>query len=107
MRREISNPSDRATIDYTDPLATCLAVVLLGRGRYGIREEMPTFFMGGHDEWFTETFGMSLQMAFDQTDKSRIAAALDTVQLEGERTSLNDIVGHAKDIAERLREDAP
>jgi hypothetical protein len=108
MRREVSNPSDYATIEYKDMLAACLAVCIVGNGKYGIVDDegdqgMPIFLFGGHDEWFTSKFGMDFETAFAQTDKEKIAAALESMQLRGERSSMNDFCGRAHEMAKALR----
>lgn len=110
-RMEIANPSDKATIDCTDILACRIAVALLGGGKYGLikksgETDMPPFIFGGHDEWFEENHGMSFVEALNKTSKIAIADALDSIELVYERTSINDFVGRAHDMAEQLRNTA-
>lgn len=108
MRREISNPSDYATIDCTDKIAASIAIVIMGQGHYGIIDDegdegMPIFLFGGHDEWFKGKFGKSFEEAIETTGISRIADALDTIQLDGKRTSMNDFTARAHRLAKELR----
>jgi hypothetical protein len=108
MRLEISNLSDKATIDCSDRVAACLAVVVLSGGAYGIIDDdgnngMPIFLFGGHDEWFQKEFGNTFKETLKEVGNNRIADALDTVQLVYERTSLNDFTKTAHIMAEKLR----
>ena len=106
-RQELINPSDKITIDCTDFEAACIGVCLLGCGKYGIQgapgEDMPLFLFGGHDEWFTNTFGDLFEMRLNAMPRERIAVALESMRVEGERTSVNDICGVAQRLAKRLR----
>lgn len=114
MRQEIINPSDHATIDTTDRLSAALAVTVIGSGRYSIRSNedendslnMPMFLFGGVDEWFMSEFGVTFEDALSQVDRIKVAEALESIQLSGERSSMNDIVGRAKSMAEAIREEA-
>ncbi|BBB29343.1 hypothetical protein [Neptunomonas japonica] len=111
MRLEISNPSDKATIDCSDRIAACIAVCIIGRGRYGIIDDesdngMPIFLLGGSDEWFQDQFNTGFHDAFEKTGRPRIATALESVQLEQGRSSMNDFTSRAHDIAKQLREHA-
>jgi len=108
MRLEISNPSDKATIDCTNMLAARLAVLILANGNYGIIDDegdngMPIFLFGGHDEWFKEKHGMTVSEALDAVPNSDIADALASVALAGERSSLNDFTARAHKMADGLR----
>lgn len=110
MRLEISNPSDKATIDCTNMLAARLAVIILAEGAYGIIDDkdgngMPIFLFGGHDEWFVKNHGMTFREAAQSIPKSEIADALESIQLEGKRTSMNNFVERAKRIADNLRKE--
>ncbi|MFI2810174.1 hypothetical protein [Microbulbifer sp. JSM ZJ756] len=109
MRREISNPSDKATIDCSDREAACLAVLILGQGKYGIIDDegdqgMPIFVFGGVEEWIEDTFGKSIEQFQESVSHARLAAALESVQLEGVRSSMNDFTGRAHQYAAQLRE---
>jgi oligoribonuclease NrnB/cAMP/cGMP phosphodiesterase (DHH superfamily) len=102
---EISNPSDQVFIDCDNFEATCLAVVMLGEGQYGLEgidndRKMPVFLFGGHDEFFLETFGKDFEGSLNAMPHTELVKAFDGVYMEHERTSLNDIVGRAKQLAE-------
>lgn len=108
MRLEISNPSDKATIDCSNLIAAHLAILILAGGRYGIIDDdgtngMPIFLFGGHDEFFQDRHGLTVGNALEKVGLNEIAKALDSIELEGDRTSLNDFTGRAKEIAEQLR----
>jgi len=108
MRLEISNPSDKATIDCSNLIAAHLAVLILAGGRYGIIDDkglngMPIFLFGGHDEFFQDKHGLTVGDALEKVGMDEIAKALESIELEGERTSLNDFTMRAKEIAEQLR----
>lgn len=108
MRLEISNPSDKATIDCSNLIAAHLAVLILAGGRYGIIDDegtngMPIFLFGGHDEFFQDKHGLTVGDALEKVGMDEIAKALESIELEGERTSLNDFTKRANEIAEQLR----
>lgn len=59
-RYEIINPSDKVIVSCDDDTVAAAVVLLLGRGRYGLRRcdgsdnkqvTLPIFLMGGSDEW--------------------------------------------------------
>lgn len=107
MRLEISNPSDKATIDCTNLLAAHLAVVLLASGRFGIIDDdgehgMPIFLFGGHDEFFQNKHGKALKDAFYSCGYKEVAKALKSIELVGERSSLNDFTSRAHELADEL-----
>ena len=107
MRLEISNPSDKATIDCSNLLAARLAVLILSNGKYGIVDDeggngMPIFLFGGHDEWLQEKHGKNFEQAIKDTPRIEIADALMSIKLDGERTSLNDFTERAHRMAELL-----
>jgi len=100
--REISNPHDKVTIDYTDKDAARIAVLLLGSGRYGIRGEggMPVFILGGSAEWIKSEYGMDIDAWFDSVPAKRIVAAFRTISNTGRVTSMSDIVSFAHKYAD-------
>ena len=62
---EIVNPSDKCTLEAFDHEVAAIACVLIGNGKYALdgidtKLEVPIFMFGGHDEWFTETFGRNV-----------------------------------------------
>ena len=136
---EITNPSDPYTIEGDDLAVVCVATILLGHGAYGLctangERAMPVLLFGGHELWFTEKFGSTLEELLPATPYARIADCLDTVLIgsfrerqeyhrtlqliddpekrllyserwhEGRRSSLNDIGGMARRLAKALRQ---
>ena len=105
-RGEIYNPSDKAFIDVADPKAACAAVLFLSHGKYALKGEgvdMPVFWPGSDAcMWWLDTFGVGLSQ-YLEGHKQDVAAALESVELAGERTSMNDIMGRAKAYAKGLR----
>lgn len=99
---EISNPHDEAYIDAPTDVIAVATVAVLGEGKYAAKREGfdgPFFFIGGHDEWFSKHTGVSC-LDFLRAHSGDIAAALRTVRLARERTSLFDMVSTAKRLAE-------
>lgn len=113
MKFEIVNPSDKYTMEAVDLEVAAVAVSLLGDGAYPLTglgedegQDVPPFLFGGHDEWFAQKFGMN----FEETGRhviehrhSELADALDSVTIEGRRSSLNDIGGRAKNLSIAVR----
>jgi len=109
MRLEISNPSDKATIDCSNLIAAHLAVLILAEGKYGIIDNtgengMPVFLLGGHDEFFKKKHGLTVGEALEKIPHCEIADALESVQLEDERSSMSDFKKRAQEMAAQLRE---
>lgn len=101
-RREVTNPHDKITIDYSDPEAAQIAVLLVGGGAYGIADEMPIFILGGSEEWAQETYGKSLADFADTVSSERVIKALRSMQLEHVRSSMSDPVGKAHGYADAM-----
>ncbi len=112
MEYEIINPSDpyRMTADRLDVAA--VAVCLLGDGKYAAKprgegEEVPMFLFTSPDSWFIERFAMSYADTANTIIEHRgeeLARVFDSVTLErAERSSLNDIGGRAKALAQAVR----
>jgi hypothetical protein len=104
---EIINPSDKAYITSDNFEVACVAVCVLGNGHYGLHEvdgekRMPPFLFRHPDEFFKDNFGKTFEESLKSTDKAKISAALKTVHLDGERTSLNNIVKTARAYAKAL-----
>lgn len=112
LRFELINPSDPYTFTAPDLETAALAVVLLSRGQYGGKSldggnDVPIFLFGGHNEWFTEKFGRTVQESLDHIAHEAIAACLDTFTLgREERSSMNNIGKGAQMLAKALRERA-
>ena len=103
--REIVNPSDKVTIDCEDLEAARIAVILLGQGWYAIKgDDMPVLALGNAEAWAKEAYGKSMDALFDGMENERLAKAMESVTLVGERSSMNDIAGRARAYAKRLRE---
>lgn len=83
---EISNPSDCYTISG-DLKTCCVAVVYLGRGRMGLKDEtgktvFPIFMLGGMtdlDDFFRESFRESFKDADQSIPFETLAQAFDSV----------------------------
>ena len=116
MKFEIINPSDAYTMEAVDLQVAAVACCFLGDGRYGLEalgedrnkdRDVPIFLLGGHDEWFSEKFGLTFGACAENVMKQRtdeLADALDSVALKsGERTSMNDIGARARSLAKAVR----
>jgi hypothetical protein len=107
MRYELVNPSDHIIIDHDDFEAVAAAALIIGKGKYGIKDEkgetaMPIFLFGGTEEWVKETFNKTLEELI-MMDLPRLAAALEKFHAP-HPTSLNNIVGYAHSYAKKVRE---
>lgn len=103
-KREIINPHDKAFINFDDPEAACLAILIVGRGAYGIKgyDGLPLFLLGGDIEgWWKERFGRTIQESQDMSN-DRLQAALLSMHLAGKRSSITDFVEAAHRYAEML-----
>jgi len=89
---EIVNPSDHYTIEAADFRIAAAAVLVLGRGAFGLTSdeggaELPVFLLGGADEYLEETwpegFGEYLQK-----NQVAIADCLDSVVIGNRRAYL-------------------
>lgn len=104
MRKDVINPHDKITIDCTNEKAAQLAVLIVGRGAYGIDDGvLPVFLFGGGDEWCQKKYQMTLDELLDSTPILEIVEALESMELEGERSSTSDPVETAKYYAETFR----
>lgn len=109
MKFEIINPSDKAFIEGDDFKAVCIATIILGEGKYGLKEEhgnadytMPPILFA--PEWFARKFGQTIAEALEKSNIIEMRQALSTVRLAGERTSLNDIEGRAKYLVSEIED---
>lgn len=118
MRYEIINPSDPYEMTCDDHEVATIAVTVLGGGMYPLRakdgdesRDVPPLAFDQASKWCREKFGRSIEELADHvvdTKRAALIAALDSVTLlTKERTSLNDIGGHAKRIAKQLRTREP
>lgn len=117
MRFEIVNPSDPYTMEADDLQIAVVAVSLLGDGKYPLKglgedagQDVPFFAFGGADEWFLEKFGMNYETTATHALEHRhddLAKAFESVTLgRSKRSSMNDIGGRAKAIAQAIRQKA-
>lgn len=100
-RREIINPHDCFTIDYSDPSAAQKAVILLGEGQYGIDGSggLPLLLIEGTEEtWCKTHHGCEFMAWWNSIDRQRVAKAMLSVRLEGERSSVFEMDKHAKKL---------
>lgn len=131
MLYEVINPSDKVTLETESEPAAIAAVLLLGRGKYGLSNEkgetvVPIFLLGGYDAWAKEK-GYDLGKVIEEASPE-IAKALESSAVcslsnrsalkaalgddpgavarwnEAKRTSMNDLCGAARSIAKHLRE---
>ena len=121
---EIANPSDYVTIKTDNEMAACMAGMLLGEGKYGVRrvaDDMmvcPMFLFGGSDEWAEKTYQLTVQEILDRT-REALPAILRTAVCgnrddyerttesrqewnERKRGSMNNICGYADIMADRI-----
>jgi len=114
MKFEIINPSDPYTMDAPDMEVAAVAVSFLGDGKYPLKgigedvgQDVPPFLFGGHDEWFVAKFGMNFEDTAGHVMNHRndeLAQAFDSVTLQRDnRSSMNDIGGRAKALAQAVR----
>lgn len=111
---DLINPSDAVEFETSDFGMAVLVTVLLGNGQYGAREiegdrEVPIMLFGVDAEFVAKATGHATLDEFltdvRQNRGEELAAVFDTVGYPGAngRTSLNNIVGRARKIAEVLR----
>lgn len=103
MEYEIINPSDKAFITAESFKTACIATAILGSGRYGLKGDgktMPVLIFA--TGWFLDTFKQDIEEAVREIDDKLLKEAFLSVRLESKRSSLNDIVGRAKELAELL-----
>lgn len=114
MNFDLMNPSDPYTLEADDLQVAAVACCLLGNGKYGLTglgddagQDVPVFLLGGHDEWFVSKFGMNYEDTATHALNHRndaLARAFESVTLGSEeRSSMNNIGGKARDIAQALR----
>lgn len=117
MKFEIVNPSDPYTMEAPSLELAAVAVCFLGNGKYPLTglddargQDVPPFLFGGHDEWFTEKFGANFEAVCKraiQEQNEALALTLESVTLtSSRRSSMNDIGGRAKKLAQAVRMEA-
>ncbi len=82
---ELINPSDQITFTAESHELACIAVGLIGEGKYGATElegagaSVPLWLFGGTDQYFQTTFGRkSFEDALDLCDKAAVADVYDS-----------------------------
>lgn len=105
MLYELINQSDYYTLECGDLEAAALACLLLGEGDYGLKpltgegDGMPLFTHGGHDKWFTEHFGRTVEESLNHVPYAQLADALESVVI-GDRKKYLSGLAAARDPAE-------
>lgn len=113
MKYEITNPSDPYTIESDDPTLAIICCLLLGEGRYGLKDgqgntTMPIMLLASESqvkEWMKTHVNVDLNSTdYMENNSARMADCLATVKLNSEkRLSLNDIGARAKELEKSLR----
>ena len=111
---EIINPSDKCFISGENDEIVCLAAVYLGEFKYGVKRvsdgnsDYPTLmpFASNEDvdEAWKKKFGRTFLECMRDKYYEEIIEVLKTFRYDGERSSINDIGGRAKMLAEKLSE---
>lgn len=114
MKFNLINPSDAYTMEAEDLEVAAVAVCFLGAGRYALEgigedqgQDVPIFLFNGHDEWFTEKFGMNFEDTSNRVVNHRaeaLATAFDSVTLTNPpRSSMNNIKATAQALSNAVR----
>ena len=106
---EIINPHDKAFVDGDDESAVLIAVIGLGAGAYGAEEQgtdrkIPVMLLWGAsdlDAFVKERHGCTFDAL--PIDRLKVAAVLDSLRYERERTSTVDMKAKAEHLAASLR----
>jgi len=86
---EIINPSDKVLVTADDDMIAAVAVLVLGRGRYGLRRDngdlvLQVFLLGGADEWIAEK-GIADLEAYLKEHAAELAAVFESAFYGGVR----------------------
>ena len=99
----IINPSDCFTMEAADLKVAQMATIILGGGMYGLSQGGQTVLgIPQTAEWLKENFGN--HTAWLDAHIDALIAALDSVKLDGVRSSVNCIDKSAQRFAQQLRE---
>lgn len=89
MKFNLINPSDAYTMEAEDLEVAAVAVCFLGAGRYALEgigedqgQDVPIFLFNGHDEWFTEKFGMNFEGTSNRVVDHRAEALAAAAQVK-------------------------
>lgn len=79
---EIVNPSDKVLLQADDELTACVATLLLGQGKYGLRDQagetvLSIMIFGGSDEWLAEK-GITDLAAWVTDHRAELAAVYES-----------------------------
>lgn len=106
---EIVNPSDKCFLTSPSLLLAAVAICLLGEGSYALTDTetgekaVPLFLFGGHDAFFQEKFGITLNDAIGQCtapeNAPQLAEVLQSVEYDSKPGSLNNIKDRADQLA--------
>ena len=101
---EISNPSDKYTVEAEDWPVACVSCLIIGKGNYGLREidgdhKMPIFLLAGFDEWVEAEFEMTAQEFVGSVDKMDVAACLNSIVV-------GDRAAYMKGLGDKTGEEA-
>lgn len=82
---EIINPSDKVLITGDDMEVLAVALCFIGNGKYALCNQdgdqvVPIFLFGGHDEWFTEQFGVDLSTSIDRVTDTKPEALIEALE---------------------------
>lgn len=103
MKYEIINPSDICFITSDDPALAKVACAVLGKGFYGLRAETGEIIMPIFSSLEASTGMTTPELgAYINGHVSELAQVFRSFEYETERTSLNDIGGYAKSLADAL-----
>lgn len=109
LKYEIINPSDECYLEHSDRRVAIAACLVLGRGKYGLKDPSgnivcPIVAFGGAELFLIEIYGGKEGFAdFLDSNSEELAIALETVALQRERTSLNNIQEAAMELATNYR----
>jgi hypothetical protein len=109
MKYEIINPSDQCFIEHSDEKVAIAATIFLGEGKYGLSRVsddntvLPILLFGAGKFFDEEYGGTEAFHAFVDANLPGIGDALLSVSRPGERSSLNDIMGRAHAMGERIK----
>ena len=115
MRYELVNPSDRYYLTAPTKEIACVAAIILGEGRYGLKDEitgetvLPVLLLASAkqiDEWSVAAFGAPLDTVLKRGNLPAVADAMQSVAdslPEDRRSSMNNIGKYAAAYAASIR----
>ena len=103
---DIVSMSDLYTLKAADLKVAQMTALLLGNGHYALKDEagalvLPVLAFGDGTAWVSERFGVTKDWIAAHLEP--LIACMDSVELLGKRSSLNDIGKQAKEYAQALR----